>query len=64
MTLADTTDRRVARHLANRLDALGKQQGAATHPGGRSGSLGAGMTAADHDDIIGIRVVHLATRSA
>ena len=31
MALADTADRRVARHLAQRLDIVGQQQGVATH---------------------------------
>src|SRR5262249_52291587 len=45
MALADAADRRVARHLAERLDAVSEQQRLAAHPRAGKRSLGAGMTA-------------------
>jgi hypothetical protein len=49
--LADAADGGIAAHLAERLDALRDQQRARPHPGRRKGSLGAGVTAAHHDDL-------------
>jgi hypothetical protein len=51
VTFADAPDGRIAAHLPERLDALGDQQRARTHPGRREGGLGAGVTAAHHDDV-------------
>jgi hypothetical protein len=51
VALADAPDGRIARHLAERLDAVGEQQGAAAHA--RRGQRGfrAGMAASHHDDV-------------
>jgi hypothetical protein len=49
--LADTADRGVAAHLAQRLDVVGEQQGAGTHARGSQRSLGAGVATADDDHI-------------
>ena len=51
MTLADAADRRVAAHLAERLDAVRHQQRAATHARSGERGLGAGMAATHHDDL-------------
>src|SRR5262249_19280086 len=48
----------MARHLAARLDAMGRWQGARAEPRRRRRRLAAGMPAADHDDIIGTRLCH------
>jgi len=51
VSLADTADGRVAAHLPERFDVLSQEQRARTHASGRQRRLGAGMTAADDDDI-------------
>ena len=51
MALADAADRRVATHLAQRLDVVGQQQRADAHAGRRQCGLGAGMAATDHDHV-------------
>ena len=58
MALADAADRRIAGHLAQRLDVVGQQQRARAHPGRCERSLGAGMAAADDDDVETLREVH------
>ena len=58
MPLTDTANGRVAAHLPQRLDALRQQQGARTHPRGRQRRLGAGMAAADDDDVKGSGEAH------
>ena len=56
--LADPADRRVARHLTERLDVVSQEQGPDTHPGSRECGLGTRM-AATHDDHIELfREVH------
>jgi hypothetical protein len=52
MALADSADRRVAAHLAERIDALRNQKGSRTRPRGRQGGFRTGVTAADHYDVI------------
>ena len=49
--LADSSDRRVARHLAERLDAVGEQQRTATHARRSERGFGAGVAATDDDDV-------------
>ena len=49
--LADPADGRVAAHLPERLDALGEQQGLGARPGRGERRLGAGVAAADDDDV-------------
>ena len=56
--LADAADRRVAAHLAERFDVVREQQRGAAHAGGGQRRLGAGMAAADNDDIKGLGVEH------
>ena len=51
VALADAADGRVAAHLAERLDALREQQRARTHARSGQRGLGAGVAAADHDDV-------------
>ena len=51
MALANTPDRRVAAHLAQRLDVLGQQQRPRTAARRGQRCLGTGMSAANHDDI-------------
>ena len=53
VSLADAADGRIATHLAQGLDALSQQQRARSHACGGEGRLGAGMTAADDDDVVG-----------
>ena len=59
VALADAADRRVAAHLSERLDVVRQQQRLAAHAGGRQGGLGAGMAAADDDDVEFLGVEHL-----
>ena len=58
MRLADAADGGIAGHLADGLDAHGEQQRART--GARRGErcLGAGVTAADHDDVVAVGMFH------
>jgi len=59
MAFADTADGRVAAHLPERFDVLSQQQGSHAHPGGRQCGLGAGVAAANHDDIEGFWKTHI-----
>ncbi len=56
--LADPTDGGVARHLAERFDAVGEQERARTRAGGGERSLGTGVTATDHDDVEALGELH------
>ncbi|KAJ8134516.1 hypothetical protein OY671_012271, partial [Metschnikowia pulcherrima] len=51
MALAQSADRRVAAHRADRLRIETHQRRARAHPRRNGGRLDAGMTAADHDHI-------------
>ena len=51
MPLADAADRRVAAHLPERLDRMRQQQRRRAHARGSERRLGAGMAAADDDDV-------------
>ena len=58
VALADAANRRIAAHRAELLDALGQQQCARTHARGRKRGFGAGVAAADYDDVIGVGKAH------
>ncbi len=58
MPLADAADRRVATHLPERLDIVREQQRATAAPRGRKRRFGAGMPAADHDDVVLFLIKH------
>src|SRR5262249_23470645 len=51
VSFSNTPDRRIAGHLTEGLEIVGQQQGLATGPGRGERRLGAGVTAADHDDV-------------
>ena len=51
VTFADATDRRVATHCPQRIEVVGQQQRVCPRPGCGERGLGAGVTAADDDDI-------------
>jgi hypothetical protein len=51
MALGETADRRIARHLADRIATMGQQQRARAHARRRGGRLAACMAAADDDDV-------------
>jgi hypothetical protein len=51
VSLADTADRRIARHLPQRFDAVGKKQGASAHARRRERSLRACVAATDDYDL-------------
>ena len=55
---ADSANRRVAGHLAERLDAMSKQQRPTPQPRCRERSLRAGMSTANNDDFEFRRVLH------
>ena len=59
VALADAADRRVAAHLADRGETLGHEQRARAHPGRRKGRLGAGVAAANDDDV---ELIHIPSR--
>ena len=61
--LADATDRRIAGHLPQRLDTVGKQQRPASHAGRRQRSLGPGVPAANDDDLETRGKQHALTRT-
>jgi hypothetical protein len=52
MALAEPANRRVAGHLADGGALVGQEERARTEANSRSGSLAAGMPAADHHDVI------------
>src|SRR5580704_1737333 len=52
MSLTDTADRGVAAHLSERLNVMRQQQRASSHAGSRERRFGAGVTAADNDDLV------------
>ena len=54
MALADAADRGIAGHLAERLDVVGQQQRARAHARGGQRGLGAGVAAADDDDVVAV----------
>ena len=61
MPLAEPANGRIAGHFADGSEAVGDQRRARAHAGGRSGSLAAGMAAADDDNVVGVgipRFVH------
>ena len=51
MALADAANRRIAAHRPERVEVVGQQQRVRTRPRRGKRSLGAGVTAADDDDI-------------
>ena len=51
MPLADPADRRIARHLAQRLEVVREQQRLPAHPRAGERGLGAGVAAADDNDV-------------
>ncbi len=57
MTLAEPANGRIAGHLADGLDLVRDQRRARAHARGRGRGLAAGVSAANHDHIIG-RVPH------
>jgi hypothetical protein len=58
VALADAADRGVAAHLSQRLDVVGEQQCASAHTGSRERRFGAGVSAADDDDLVFLRKTH------
>src|SRR5882757_6519298 len=58
VSLANSTNSRIAAHLAKGLDALGEEERMQSHPCGRERRLGTSMPSADHDDIKGLREAH------
>jgi hypothetical protein len=51
MSLADAADRRIARHLPERLHAVRQQERLAAHPRGGEGGFSTRMAASYHDDV-------------
>ncbi len=58
VALADAADRRIARHLPQRFDAVREQQRLAAHPRAGERRLGAGVAAADDDHLESRREEH------
>ena len=52
MTLADASDRRVARHLTQGLDVMREQERSAAHPRAGERRLGPGVATADDDNFV------------
>jgi len=61
VAFADASDRGVARHLAQRFQAVRHQQGGCAQACRCQASLGSGMTAPDDDDVKVVAKIHLAT---
>ncbi len=59
MPFADAADRRVAAHLAEGLEAMRQQQRGTAHARGGQRRFGAGMAAADDDDVEVLRIDHV-----
>ena len=59
MTFADAADRRITRHLAQRIDTVGQQQRFATHAGSRQSRLGTGVSSANYYNVICINRLHI-----
>jgi hypothetical protein len=58
MAFTDATNSRIAAHLAQCFQILGKQQRACTHTRGGGCRLGTGMPAADNYDVVCILATH------
>jgi hypothetical protein len=58
MAFTDTTDGGITRHLPQGLDAVGEQQGFATHAGGDEGGLATSVTTTYYYNIIFIKYLH------
>ena len=58
MALADAADGRIAAHLSECFYIVRQQQGVCTHARTRKRSLGAGVAAADDDDVVSGGMVH------
>ena len=58
VALADAADGGIAGHLAERFDVVREQQGAGTHAGAGKRRLGAGVAAANDDDVERFRELH------
>ena len=54
--LADAADGRIAAHRTDRLDVVGQQQGPRAGPRRGQRGLGAGVAAADHDDVVSMEI--------
>jgi hypothetical protein len=59
VAFADTTNGRVATHLAQGFDIVGEQQRLASHAGTCQRSLSASMPAAHNDHIKMLRIKHV-----
>jgi hypothetical protein len=64
MSLPDTPNRGIARHLTQRFEVVGQKKGAATPSRSGQGRLGTGMATPDHDYIELGRISHLDRNSA
>jgi hypothetical protein len=64
MSFANTSYRRVARHLTQRLDVVRKEEGLAASPCGSERGFGAGVTATDYDYFIPGWELHAALLAA
>src|SRR5450631_1739154 len=62
MPLADTADRRIARHLSKRFNAVRQQEGAPAHARGGQRGFGPGVAAADDYDFEASVEEHVFTR--
>ena len=58
VTLRQTSDRRVARHLANRIQILSQHEGPASDAGGRQCRLNSRMAASDHHYVVFFQPLH------
>jgi hypothetical protein len=58
MSLANSSNRGIAGHLAQRFDAMREKERATPHSSGSEGRFGAGVAATDHNDVEFRREVH------
>jgi hypothetical protein len=58
VTFTNTPNRRIAGHLAKRINCVRNEQRTHTQPGGRQRSLSASMAAANHNDIVMFGMSH------
>ena len=51
VSLGDSSDRRIARHLGDEIDVQGEERGLQAHAGGGHGGFASGMSGADYHHV-------------
>jgi hypothetical protein len=64
VAFAETADRRVARHLADRRRLVGRKEGLCAHARRRRRGFAAGVPASDDDDVVGFHAARYSESAA